>query len=102
MLGKNLRTEVWKLIKTGNPNRKMVQDLIGCDFATLKAHLESKFTGAMTWENYTKEWEVDHIIPVKLFNLLDMDERRRCFHYTNLQPLHPHENSVKSDKVQGV
>lgn len=42
----------------------------------------------MTWDNYGfKGWHIDHKIPCLSFNLTDIDQQKKCFHYTNLQPL---------------
>ncbi len=42
----------------------------------------------MNWENYGKfGWHIDHIIPCDSFDLTKEEEQRRCFHYSNLQPL---------------
>lgn len=62
--------------------------LIGCSVNELKIYLESKFTKGMTWKNYgNKGWHIDHIKPCCLFDLTKEDEQRKCFHYTNMQPL---------------
>ncbi len=34
--------------------------LIGCNRAFLRRHLESKFEDGMAWENYG-DWQVDHV-----------------------------------------
>ena len=39
----------------------------------------------MSYENY-REWEVDHIIPISSFDLTNMDQIKKCFNYSNLQP----------------
>ena len=49
----------------------------------------------MAWDNYgtgqngkgTQEWQIDHIKPCASFDLSKESEQKKCFHYTNLQPL---------------
>lgn len=72
--------------------------LIGCPWDYLREWLQAKFKPGMTWENYG-EWHIDHILPCASFNLIDPIEQRRCFHYTNLQPLWAEENLQKSSKI---
>jgi len=62
-------------------------DLLGCEIQFFKEYLESKFKIGMSWENYGKIWHVDHIIPCKKFDLQNPEQQKKCFHYTNLQPL---------------
>ena len=71
--------------------------LIGCSVDKLKKYLASKFKKGMSWNNYGK-WEIDHIIPCAKFDFSKEEEQRKCFHYTNLQPLWEQENLVKTDK----
>ena len=72
--------------------------LLGCDVPMLKQWLAAKFSTGMTWENYGK-WHVDHIIPCASFDLTDPEQQRRCFHYTNLQPLWAVDNHRKGAKL---
>lgn len=67
-------------------NTKSIK-LLGCDISFLKNYLESKFLPTMNWENYGAYWHIDHIIPCSSFNLIDEEEQKKCFHYTNLKPL---------------
>ena len=53
----------------------------------------------MTWENHGK-WHVDHIKPCCTFDFSKEEEQKKCFHYTNLQPLWAEENLVKAGKVE--
>jgi hypothetical protein len=87
-LARNMRHRIiyaLRLAKTKKENTTTT--LLGCSIIELKQHLESKFSPTMSWENYGKCWQVDHIIPCTLFNLSNKEEQRKCFHYTNLQPL---------------
>ena len=58
-----------------------------------------KFNNGMSWNNYGSIWHIDHIIPCKAFNMEKEEERNRCFHYTNLQPLMAGDNCAKQDKM---
>lgn len=91
-LRRRLRTVLKGIYKT-----KTTRELIGCSSLDLRKHLESKFKEGMTWNNYGK-WHIDHIIPCSLFNLKDISEQKKCFHYSNLQPLWAEENYKKGNK----
>jgi hypothetical protein len=87
-------------------NRKSIKksqttiSLIGCSSEFLKKYLQSKFIQGMSWENYGyMGWHVDHIIPCSSFDFSDKNQLKKCFHYTNLQPLWWLDNIKKSDKI---
>ena len=68
--------------------------LLGCTYQALAAHIESRFQPGMSWEN-RDEWHIDHIKPCASFDLSCPDQQRACFHYTNLQPLWAQDNLRK-------
>lgn len=68
------------------------EELLGTDWPTAKAHLESLFKPGMTWENMG-EWHIDHIIP--LATAKTEEELYTLCYYTNLQPLWAEENISK-------
>jgi hypothetical protein len=96
-----LRKRVYSVIKGQNTSKiSKTKDLIGCDWNTFKPYFESKFREGMTWENHgRKGWHIDHIIPCASFDLTDPEQQKKCFHYTNLQPLWWYENLSKGDKI---
>lgn len=94
----NLRGRIFKAVK-GLTKEKSSLKLIGCTVEELRAHLESKFTTGMNWQNYGK-WHIDHIKPCKLFDLTKTEEQEKCFHYTNLQPLWAIDNLIKNSKYE--
>lgn len=69
--------------------------LCGCSREFLLFYLESQFTDGMSWDNYGK-WHIDHILPIKAFNLKDPIHQKACAHYSNLRPLWASQNYRKS------
>lgn len=100
VIKKSLRTRVWHALRDQNAVKyKSTLDLLGCTPEFLWEHLEKQFTSGMTRENYGK-WHVDHIKPCSKFDLTKEEEQKKCFHYTNLQPLWAFDNISKSDKYE--
>ncbi len=73
--------------------------LIGCEIDYLMYYIQEQFTKGMFWDNYG-DWHIDHKKPCSLFDLSIPDEQRRCFNYTNLQPLWARDNLRKSDTYE--
>jgi hypothetical protein len=98
-----------KMLLALNGERKLdfSLKLIGCSKEDLKTHLESQFKEGMSWENYGRwrvgepmKWHIDHIIPCNTFDFTKEEDQRKCFHYTNLQPLWANENLSKGWKYE--
>jgi hypothetical protein len=97
----NLRTRIWcVLTRSKTKKSKSLECLIGCTIPFLIEYIESKFTKDMSWDNYGYYgWHIDHIIPCSSFDVADIEQQKKCFHYTNLQPLWAFENLSKKDKI---
>ena len=79
---------------------KKSMSLLGCSIENLKIYLESKFETGMSWDNWGKYgWHIDHIMPCAIFDLRKPEHQKRCFHFSNLQPLWWMDNHRKRDKV---
>jgi len=78
----------------GAPKHRGAKALIGCSVEELWGHLESLFEHGMTRDNYGA-WHVDHIRPCSSFDLTDLEQQKKCFHWTNLQPLWAADNLKK-------
>lgn len=101
-----LRKRIWETLKGRNKSKSTIV-LIGCSILYLNQHLQKQFKPGMAWNNYgtgwygkgKKQWHIDHIIPCAKFDLSKSEEQKKCFHYTNLQPLWAKENWSKNDKI---
>jgi len=52
-----------------------------------------------TFENYGKEWHIDHVIPLSKFDLTDEEEQLVAFNWRNTMPLSVKENLSKNNKI---
>ena len=92
----NCRNRLGLAVKSKSGN---TLSLIGCSGQKLKSYLESKFLTGMDWGNYgIRGWHIDHIMPCSRFDLSLPEEQRKCFHFTNLQPLWAKDNFAKGSK----
>ena len=97
-----MRRRVWEVIADcGGRKSAKTMELLGCSIKFFKNHIESKFTEGMTWENYGPDgWHLDHIFPCCGFDLTDAEQQRRCFNWSNYQPLWASANSRKGGKIE--
>jgi len=100
-LQKGLRNSLNQILKRGS-QRKIGSAVkyLGCSISELKKYLESQFDGTMTWDNHRlRGWHIDHIVPLSIFNLEDIEQLKVACHYTNLQPMWWRENIIKYNKL---
>ncbi len=88
------RTRMWCALRGIGAKADSTLQLIGCSVQDLRTHLQEQFLPGMTWDNYGV-WEIDHKVPCASFNFAIEDEQRRCFHFSNLQPLWGIDNRIK-------
>lgn len=96
-----LRTRVYTTLKAASTIKsEHLLFFIGCSIEELKLYLENQFVEGMNWNNYGMfGWHIDHKIPCAKFDLSIIEEQKKCFHYTNLQPLWALDNWKKGDKL---
>ena len=98
ILAKRIRDRVRDSFKRGKFRKTSTLEILGCDWETAKAHLESQFKEGMSWLNIG-EWHIDHIKPLAL--AANEEELKSLCHYSNLQPLWAEDNMRKGKKWHG-
>jgi hypothetical protein len=95
----SLRRAFWFCVK-GMSNPGHVLELLCCSVEFFRDYMAAKFKQGMTWANHG-EWEIDHIRPLSSFNMTIDEDRKKAWHYTNMQPLWVEENRSKGCKYGG-
>lgn len=94
-----LRLRVRRFLGSG----KTYLDLISCDKDFLKKWFEFNFEldsqHEMSFDNFGKVWEIDHVLPCSSFNMEDEIEQKKCFNWKNLAPLLCSVNKIKNKNI---
>jgi hypothetical protein len=99
-----LRNRIYSTLKGLDKSQSSLK-LLGCSVEFFRNYLESQFKPGMTWDNQGRgcngkgmqEWHIDHIKPCASFDLSNPEEQKKCYHYTNQQPLWAKINRKKQD-----
>jgi len=98
----NLRSRLRAALK-GTAKHESTKKLLGCTIEEFKIYLENKFELGMNWDNHGLfGWHIDHIIPCCKFKLSEKEDQKKCFHYSNMQPLWSFDNLSKKRKNWGT
>jgi len=79
--------------------KQSTDSYIGCSAEYLKEWLEFCFSDVMSYENHGDIWHIDHVIPIKKFDLSDEKQQLICFNWKNLMPLLKIKNLSKNKKI---
>ena len=74
-----------------------VMNMLGCNRAQFKAHIEKHFEPGMSWHNHGA-WHQEHDKPLSKFDLLDESQVKIANHYTNIYPMWGLNNYIKYNK----
>ena len=94
-MAKNLRARIREALK-GNPKVDHTLILLGCSLDFFRAWFTYCFTEDMNFDNHGEIWHIDHTIPCSKFNLINEEQQRQCFHWTNMKPMYAKENLKKN------
>lgn len=72
---------------------------IGCSSEQLKEWFEFCFSDVMSYENHGDVWHIDHVIPIKKFDLSDKNQQLICFNWKNLMPYPKIKNLTKNKNI---
>jgi hypothetical protein len=57
----------------------------GLDNRKFKEWIAYQFDEDLNWQNFSKSWQFDHIVPVAYFDFSNEDDMRLCWNFTNIR-----------------
>jgi len=97
----NLRNRLYQALKRG-AKKSSTLFYLGCSIQEFKQYLESQFKEGMSWDSYGNkegQWSIDHINPCSSFDHSDEEQIKKCWHYSNMQPMWHVENLKKHARI---
>lgn len=94
----NHRKRIWKCI---NNKSKSSKELLGCDIELYFKWINFTMSvdKEMNWDNYGKYWNIDHVKPIKTFNVVDPIEAKKAFNWKNTWAIKSSENFSKKNNI---
>jgi hypothetical protein len=71
----------------------------GLDIQKFREWVESQFDSDMNWENFSKTWQFDHIVPIAYFDFADEADMRLCWNFINIRAEKSTPNNGRREKV---
>ncbi len=96
VLHENCRKRIWKCVKNKSNSSK---ELLGCDINFYLKWISYTMTEDMTWDNYGTFWNIDHLIPIKTFDLSNSDDVKKAFNWKNTWAMKSNENFSKKNNI---
>jgi hypothetical protein len=57
----------------------------GLDNEKFRNWIETQFDEDLNWENFSKAWQFDHIVPVAYFDFTNEEDMSLCWNFTNIR-----------------
>lgn len=57
----------------------------GISIEGFRAWIEKQFDKDLSWENFGKAWQMDHIVPVIYFDFTQETDLKTCWNFTNIR-----------------
>ena len=58
---------------------------MGLDIETYRNYIALQFTDGLSWSNFGKAWQFEHIIPMSYFDFANQDDMALCWNFINIR-----------------
>jgi hypothetical protein len=74
----------------------------GLDISNFREWIQLQFINDMSWENFGKTWQLDHIVPVAYFDFQDLTDLKLCWNFLNIRVVSIDKSSRKETKIDVI
>jgi len=92
---RNVRSRIFSAIKFKSNHTIHYLGCNSTDYLKWLLNCNSSFT----FQNYGKEWHIDHVIPLSKFEILNEEQQLVAFNWRNTMPLSVKQNLSKNNKI---
>lgn len=64
---------------------KQYAPFMGLDIETYRNYIELQFTDGLSWSNFGKSWQFEHVIPMNYFDFSNDDDMALCWNFINIR-----------------
>lgn len=57
----------------------------GLDYFNLRRWIEIQFELDLNWNNFSKDWQFDHVLPITYFDFNDENDLKLCWNFVNIR-----------------
>jgi hypothetical protein len=65
----------------------------------MRKWFECQFQDGVSWDDFARNWQFDHIIPVAYFNFSLQNELKMCWNFTNIRVENFHQNKERGKRM---
>lgn len=99
---KKLEIAFRRWISRRAPSFGFCQHLPTIDPTPYRVNLERQFAPGMSWGNFGSHWQIDHIVPLCLFDLSNPAQIALAWSLDNLRPLIKQDNRIRGASFESA
>lgn len=103
-IANNIRKSIiLALRKKKIPKSARTEEILGCTIEQFRDHIKSLMEPWMNESNYgihipgQRRWNLGHSTPISSFDLCDIEQLKKCWHYKSIYPQEAKENAELGD-----
>lgn len=94
-----LRSKTSAIISGNITGNETIFEFMGCKRKFFMKWITCQLIGKQTMSTYGNTWHIDHCLPCSKFDASNEEDIKRCFHWSNTQPVNGIDNQSKGTET---